>query len=107
MFVIKIKNLRYEKPQNPWDVRVDRSSYLGNRFVMRSESDRCFVCDRYGEWFSGQLPTTRMQNELDVLKKTLLRYGKLNLFCWCYPKKCHAETIRHYLLNWGISLKGE
>jgi len=32
-----IKNLRYEKPKHEWDVRVDRTSILGNPFYMQNE----------------------------------------------------------------------
>ncbi len=37
--------------------------------------------------------------ELSVLQTLYQEHGKLRLFCWCSPKKCHAETIRDYILN--------
>ena len=40
MINISIKNLRTEKPIHPWDVKVDRSSWFGNRFKMKNESER-------------------------------------------------------------------
>ena len=48
---IEICNLRKEKPCNPWDVRVDRTSVLGNPFYMQNEKYRNFVCDRYQSRF--------------------------------------------------------
>lgn len=97
MYDIQIKNLRNEKPKNPWGVKVDRSHYLGNDFVMKTESDRDKVCGQYDEWFYRELSDSVMQSELSVLKGILIKYGKLNLFCWCAPKRCHAETIKRYL----------
>ena len=38
--MIEICNLRKQKPIEPYDVKVDRSSILGNPFVMRSEMER-------------------------------------------------------------------
>lgn len=97
MDIITIKNLRNEKPENPWDVKVDRSSWFGNKFIMKNESDRDKVCVQYEEWFYDELFDSAMQAELSFLKDTLHKYGKLNLFCWCSPKRCHAETIKRYL----------
>jgi hypothetical protein len=42
--MIEICNLRTTKPMYEFDVRVDRSNkILGNKFVMRDESEREFV----------------------------------------------------------------
>ena len=103
MIDISIKNLRIEKPIHPWDIKVDRSSWFGNRFKMKNESERDKVCEKYKEWFYGELYDSAMQAELSILKDTLFKYGKLNLFCWCAPKRCHAEIIKEYLLE---TLKG-
>ena len=109
MFDISIKNLRTEKPIHPWDIKVDRSSWFGNRFKMKNESERDKVCERYKEWFCGELYDSAMQAELSVLKDTLFKCGKLNLFCWCAPKRCHAEIIKEYLNVYVAleTLKGE
>ena len=40
---------------------------------------------------------TRFTAELERLKKLHVEYGKLRLFCWCAPKRCHAETIKQFL----------
>ena len=70
---------------------------------MKNESERDKVCEKYKEWFYDELYDSAMQAELSILKDILLKYGKLNLFCWCAPKRCHAETIKEYLLE---TLKG-
>lgn len=99
MVNITIKNLRMEEPTNPWDVKVDRSSLFGNRFKMRDESDRDKVCVLYKKWFYDKLYDSTIQAELSILKGILIKYGKLNLFCWCSPKRCHADIIKEYLLK--------
>ena len=101
---IIIKNLRKEKPKNPWDIKVDRSSILGNPFTMTSEKDRDLVCNKYKVWFYNVNTKAQIQNELNRLKEILSKYGKLNLFCWCSPKRCHAETIKEYLLEESVWL---
>lgn len=103
--MITIKNLRREKPTNPWDVKVDRSSILGNPFVMKGESQRDSVCELYEKEFMRKLSNTYTNDksdngfsrELDRLCGLYKEYGKLNLFCWCAPKRCHAETIKKHI----------
>jgi hypothetical protein len=102
--MIKIKNLRNSKPSEPWDVKVDRSSILGNPYLMLNESERESVCAKYEKWFL-DIVTSETTNEkrkefkaeLQRLRTIYKKYGKLNLFCWCAPKKCHAETIRQWV----------
>lgn len=94
--MIEICNLRKEKPTHPYDIRVDRQSVLGNPFYMRDESERDKVCDEYEEYFYRRLKDcATMQRVIDCYKE----YGKLRLFCWCSPKRCHAETIKDYILE--------
>lgn len=92
---IEIKNLRYEKPSKPWQVRVDRASVLGNPFVMHHESERDKVCEEYKQYFKRSLVLNQaFANEVTRLMVIYKRHGRLELFCWCAPKRCHAETIR-------------
>ena len=48
---ITIKNLRFEKPQCEWQVKIDRSSILGNPYYMKNESERNKVCEQYETHF--------------------------------------------------------
>jgi len=91
--MITIKNLRDETPVHEWQVRVDRSSPLGNPFVMRGVLDRDAVCDRYAEWLNAHKNDPKIKAELDRLERLYHKHGKLELFCWCYPKRCHSSTI--------------
>jgi len=87
---ITIHNLRNEQPFYPWDIRIDRNSHFGNPFYMRDESQRIKVCDQFEEF----LPTNKkMIGHLEALLLTYKNYGKLRLFCWCAPKRCHGESI--------------
>lgn len=109
---IEICNLRTSVCKNAWDVRVDRTSILGNPFYMNDESQRNNVCDEYQAYFDAIVTNHWKQlrdfgvsskeredfmNELRRLYKLAKQYGKLRLFCWCAPKRCHAETIKKFL----------
>jgi hypothetical protein len=94
--MITIKNMRQGRPSNPWDVRIDRfDKILGNPFYMNSENERNLVCDKYEIWFNENLP--KLLPRLNQLNELYQKYGKLNLYCWCAPKRCHAETIKRWL----------
>ena len=98
--MIEICNLRKQKPTEPYDVKVDRTSILGNPFYMKDESQRSVVCDKYEEYFNQKTKTSiAFMCELSILQALYKKYGKLRLFCWCSPKRCHAETIRDYILK--------
>lgn len=100
--MVSVCNLRYEKTKYPYDVRVDRfNKTLGNKFYMRSELERDLVCDKYDAWFKEQVQNNNAEvlNALNQLSEIYEQYGKLRLFCWCAPKRCHAETIKTYLEN--------
>ena len=109
---ILISNLRNKRPQEPWQVRVDRSSVLGNPFLMHNENARNSVCEKYYRYFQGIVTNNthilheygvvssereEFMQELRRLYKLAKQYGKLELFCWCAPKRCHAETIASFL----------
>jgi len=81
-------------------VYVGRPSVLGNPFEMKGESDRDYVCDEYEEWFLFKRATgdNAVCDELERLRGLYEEHGHLILTCWCAPKRCHAETIRNWLL---------
>lgn len=98
---ILIKNLRFEKPQFEYQVRVDRASILGNPYFMHNESERDEVCDRYKTYFYQQFNGNETFREaVRKLYRIAKHYGRLELFCWCAPKRCHAETIRNCLMKY-------
>ena len=102
MCSIVICNLRNTKFENAYDVRVDRyNKVLGNKFYMSNENKRDLVCEQYKEWFYRMIAENNAEviNELNRLLDIYKRFGKLRLFCWCYPLRCHSETIKEYLMN--------
>ena len=100
---IEIKNLRFSKPICAWQVRVDRTSVLGNPFYMNNEDERNEVCNKYEKYFNNKVldKNSSFYKELERLISIYNKYGKLELFCWCSPKRCHAETIKKYINTKG------
>lgn len=99
--MIEIKNLRNEKPKELWDFKVDRTTPLGNPYKPKNKSleERNRVCDLVEQNFPEIIKDLQIKAYLDTLIRAYKQYGKLNLFCWCAPKRCHAETIRNYILK--------
>lgn len=97
--MIEIMNMNTIAPSEPYDVRIDGVfSSLGNPFVIRYETMRDYVCNRYQQWFDCQvIDNPAVIGELNGLITLYETFGKLRLFCWCYPKRCHAETIKKWL----------
>lgn len=101
--MITIHNLRHDARLDlPYEVRVDRKSPLGNPFHMATEADRDSVCDEYAVLLRRKIKhgqDVKVRNELNRLYRLYKQYGCLKLYCWCAPKRCHAETIRDVLLE--------
>ncbi|NQT59617.1 MAG: DUF4326 domain-containing protein [Bacteroidetes bacterium] len=93
--MIEIMNMDYDMPQYPYDFKIDRSTPLGNPFIMKEEADRAEVCVRYKKYFYEKMMYDHPY--LQEIKDSLIEHGKVRLFCWCAPKACHGETIREYL----------
>ena len=101
--MIRIVNLRNYKPSNnELLIKVDRSTVVGNPFPMQSEKDRDLVCQKYNEYFSNIV-----KHAEDPKNKAFMEYLRniykqakthdIALGCWCYPKRCHAETIKRFI----------
>ena len=98
---IEIKNLRDKTFYNqPWQFKVDRSSPVGNMFYMHDESERDAVCDKYELHFRKLITYSESaQRYLKEMLDALKEYGHIELYCWCAPKRCHASTIRRWLIS--------
>lgn len=83
-------------------VRCDRKTSLGNPFPMRNNGsvERDRVCDLFEEYFLKEVSTrdTAIQQTMIKLYK-LAQSEKLLLTCWCYPARCHCDTIREFILR--------
>ena len=100
--MIEIKNLKTTKPTLAYDVIVDRTTILGNPYIIKSNYgiNRDVVCDKYNGYFYKNLHYNNLfKKELDRIYNIYYTYKKLRLFCWCSPERCHAETIKKYLIN--------
>lgn len=88
------------KPFEVFDVRVDRKTIFGNLFKIIDESERDQKLDQYEEYFRERTKNDAdFRGEVEQLIEIYRKYKKLNLFCWCYPKRCHSETIKRYILQ--------
>jgi len=86
-------NMRVSKE---FDVRIDRRSCvdgicLGNPFFMENEAERDAVCEEFAKFFSD-----RIERDPKYRAATLSLKGKV-LGCWCFPKRCHGDTIIAWL----------
>jgi len=103
--MIEIHSLKQEKFDSSlsYYVKVCRPSPLGNPFHIGTHGDRDAVCKKYADWLE---PILRDRNSPQLLELARLyrlhkKHGRLHLFCWCAPEKCHADFIK-FVLNGGL-----
>lgn len=105
--MIKVVNLKNYKPcANELLIKVDRTTPVGNPFVMHKECERDKVCEQYEEYFKSKMLNSKDKQDefVNYMRKVYLAAKKAQrnnftvcLGCWCYPKRCHATTIKEYL----------
>jgi hypothetical protein len=66
-----------------FDVRIDRMSIWGNRFVIGRDGDRATVIAKYAAWI---MTRPELLSRLHELR------GK-RLGCWCSPLPCHGDVL--------------
>lgn len=101
MSLITVGRVGRDDP-NRINIRIDRSSPLGNPFYMADESMRDEVCDKYEAYLQREIRKkgSPVHVYLTHLYR-LVRSGKaINLQCWCAPKRCHGDSIRKLLLKY-------
>lgn len=76
-------NLRFET----CDVRVDRKTKWGNKYIMGRDGDRDDVCEKHKVNLWSDIKAGRIT--LEELAE--LRGKKLG--CHCHPLRCHADTL--------------
>lgn len=99
---IEIVNIRKTKPCNPYDFIVDRTSPVGNPYGLSGEEFRDCVCDNYKKYFQAKILSeddSEFKRYLGLILDAYLTHGKVRLFCWCAPKRCHAATIAFWIEN--------
>ena len=108
---INIVNKKNHIPTE-YDFYIGRPSILGNPYSHKKESIANIIVesvdiaiDSYKEYFYNKIKCDDIDfiNELNILLSFYKENKKLNLVCWCYPKRCHGEIIKEYLENILIS----
>ena len=96
MYEIRIVKIRENKDA----VYCGRGSILGNPFEIDRNHTREKVCSLYEVHFHKQVRNNpNFFNELKRLNEIGIKQGYLELGCFCVPKQCHVETIKHFLEN--------
>jgi hypothetical protein len=125
---IKIGSIKgLNKLPNSVYIRVDRSSILGNPFLLERPGWRGHVIKAYRHWLYRALeegstdltpylyglewkslkaapkyknPTQKeIQEGLNKILNYYLEGKDITLLCWCYPLPCHAEIIREVIYS--------
>lgn len=101
--VNKLKHIETE-----YDFYIGRPSVLSNPYSHNKNSKyaKYFVNTRkeaineYELYFNDKIKTnTKFSIEIDKMLEIYNKYGKLNLVCFCYPKSCHGDILKKYLMN--------
>lgn len=82
-------------------IKVDRTTPVGNPFPMdnQTQAERDRVCNQYNVYFGDKVKAKTDKAFMDALRsiyKAALK-NDVALGCWCYPKRCHAETIKRFI----------
>jgi len=73
---------------------------LGNPFVLRDESQRELILDKYRHWLDVRLAISDSEQSDEIHKLSLIAANEdMELVCWCAPKLCHADVIKEKLLQ--------
>ena len=80
-------------------IKVDRTSVLGNPFIMRGEHMRNKVCDEYQEYFDRVIQDKGqpLHREVTRIYKLVKSGQNVRLQCLCAPRRCHADTIKAFI----------
>lgn len=78
---------------------IARPSALGNPYPIGPDASRDIVCDHYEDWFHErvELNDPLVMHELKRLHRVGKDKGVLKLGCYCAPRRCHGDTIKHFL----------
>lgn len=82
-------------------IYVGRPSIFGNPFRVSEDHGRADVIAQYEEWLAVEMKRSTSP-VVSALKQLALRVaygGNITLVCWCWPKACHADVIRHQILR--------
>lgn len=87
---MKVVNMKNERK---WDVKIDRSSVLGNPFRIGKDGNREEVIKKYRTYLYNCIKVVDELNNLADMKEDTV------LGCWCRPKACHGDVVIN-AVNW-------
>ena len=79
----KLFNIHH-KDAPPDAIYIGRGSRWGNQWVIGPDGTRDEVCNRYDEAAELHYP---------MMKQAFAELHGKPLVCFCYPKRCHGETL--------------
>lgn len=91
-----------KRKNNAVNIRIDRSTALGNPFVMYNQSDkeRDRVCDSYELYLQAHANNPGSMRDLLLhIFKEVKAGNHVNLQCHCAPKRCHGDNIKALILG--------
>lgn len=98
VLIVSLRKGATKAPVEYTTVVVDRTTPLGNPFIMHGEADRSVVCQQYRRWLhQAWNDQGAVFHALEELRRRYNAGEKLALACWCAPLQCHAESIRDYI----------
>ncbi len=93
----RLGNLRKGAPRplpGETALRIDRTSTLGNRHVMKSEAERGPVIAAFGADLEADAAVAGpLSKAVDGIVARVLAGESVVLECWCHPKPCHGDVI--------------
>lgn len=87
------------------NIPIDRTTILGN-YITKVEDDRNTACDNFQQYFDIEIENTdgELFLEIDRIIYLILSGKRVNLQCWCTPKRCHGLTYINYIKK-QVSMK--
>lgn len=92
--MVKVGRVGHKTTAGHIPVFIGRPSVLGNPFLMRGEQDREFVVQAYRKYlWDCKKENNDVWQEVERLAKMVKDGKKIELKCFCSPKKCHGDVI--------------
>jgi len=90
-----------------YDYYIARPSILGNPYSHNKNSlakyyvdSRNIAIDKYKDYFYQEIEINNdFKNEINNVINFYKEKKKINLVCWCKPKKCHGDIIKEYIIK--------
>ena len=86
-----VVNCKYQ----PYDILIDRTTFLGNPYIIGKDGDRTEVINKFKTYFYNRLC------EGTAFRRAVERHRGKRLGCHCKPRPCHGDIIVEYLEDEG------